>query len=463
MIREIYFEAGLYNYINDSGQSKNEIIGLNKVNIFVGANNSGKSRFIRKLLMDNYHSKIKGLSNIGNMEGCNKAITQVRDQLTQIINKYRAKGADVSSTIDIEAILKEMKTAGDAEQHKANINNLATLKQLIDNSDLDDSIRSEMNDFFKRQVKKLGDIPYATIIFKDYRAVYILIMRGLRPLVLDKLDNIKGKSTPYSNLNCFEERAIYDYFYDQALKANLINNMLLGEKYNLKEFFVGNYKFTIFTGLNLYDETKKMLLGTHEERRFIKEYEDFLKLNFFYDHSITLIPRASDDVLYIKIGDQEERPIYDLGDGLQTIIISTFPAFRYREEKLLLFVEEPELTLHPGMQRKLLDAYCDFDNIQVFITTHSNHFLDLTLDFNDMCSIFSFEKVSDKEFQIKNVTPNKEVLDLLGVRSSSVFLSNCVIWVEGITDRLYIRKFLELYNKKHGSELKYEEDKHYSI
>ena len=148
---------------------------------------------------------------------------------------------------------------------------------------------------------------------------------------------------------------------------------------------------------------------------------------------------------------------------MQTIIISTFPVFQARSEKLLLFLEEPELTLHPGMQRKLLDAYCNFDNIQVFITTHSNHFLDLTLDFNNLCSIFSFEKASDKEFQIKNVTPNKEVLDLLGVRSSSVFLSNCVIWVEGITDRLYIRKFLELYNDTLESVIKYDEDKHYSI
>lgn len=36
---------------------------------------------------------------------------------------------------------------------------------------------------------------------------------------------------------------------------------------------------------------------------------------------------------------------------------------------------------------------------------------------------------------------------MLGVRNSSVFLSNCTIWVEGITDRLYIKKYLELYQK----------------
>jgi hypothetical protein len=38
-------------------------------------------------------------------------------------------------------------------------------------------------------------------------------------------------------------------------------------------------------------------------------------------------------------------------------------------------------------------------------------------------------------------------LELLGVRNSSVFLVNATIWVEGITDRRYMRKFLELYRK----------------
>jgi hypothetical protein len=30
------------------------------------------------------------------------------------------------------------------------------------------------------------------------------------------------------------------------------------------------------------------------------------------------------------------------------------------------------------------------------------------------------------------------------VRNSSIFLSNCTIWIEGICDRLYINKFLEI-------------------
>jgi len=322
-----------------------------------------------------------------------------------------------------------------------------------------------MNNVFRNEVSKLGEVPYATIIFKDFKAVYIPIMRGLRPLLKLDSQNLEGRATPYSDSNCFEERVIFDHFLTPQEKESLPINIRAEITPNTaKEYFAQDYTFSIFTGLDLYDEIKRMLLGTHKEREFIRKYEDFLSKKFF-DEKITLIPRISDDVLYFKRGDEEEHPIYNLGDGMQTIIIATFPAFQYRDELLLLFIEEPELTLHPGMQRKLLNAYCDsdeFKNTQVFVTTHSNHLLDLTLDFNNLCSIFSFERKSDKEFIIKNVTPNKEVLELLGARSSSVFLSNCVIWVEGITDRLYIRKFLELY--QNDPKLKeFEEDKHYSI
>lgn len=36
---------------------------------------------------------------------------------------------------------------------------------------------------------------------------------------------------------------------------------------------------------------------------------------------------------------------------------------------------------------------------------------------------------------------------MLGTRSSSVFLSNCTIWVEGITDRRYLTHYLRLYTE----------------
>jgi len=67
------------------------------------------------------------------------------------------------------------------------------------------------------------------------------------------------------------------------------------------------------------------------------------------------------------------------------------------------------------MQRKLIEVYSksEFEKVQYFITTHSNHLLDITLDFDKNISTYSFEKESDKKYIIDNRTDNKDILDML--------------------------------------------------
>jgi len=77
MIREIYFKEGVYKFINDSGDTLNEIIGLNKVNIYVGANNSGKSRFIRKILLENFSESVKSKKSKGSSTEFNGAAREL--------------------------------------------------------------------------------------------------------------------------------------------------------------------------------------------------------------------------------------------------------------------------------------------------------------------------------------------------------------------------------------------------
>lgn len=115
------------------------------------------------------------------------------------------------------------------------------------------------------------------------------------------------------------------------------------------------------------------------------------------------------------------------------------------------------MTMHPSIQRILIDTLAKFPNLQVFLTTHSNHFLDLSYDYPDEIAIFSFEKINETEFSVKNITENSIIIDLLGVRNSSVFLANCVIWTEGVTDRMLIRKLLEL------TKFNFKEDFHYAF
>jgi len=132
-----------------------------------------------------------------------------------------------------------------------------------------------------------------------------------------------------------------------------------------------------------------------------------------------------------------------------------------------VFIEEPEHYLHPGFQRIFMETLIkpEFDSFQYFITTHSNHFLDITLDLEQI-SIYTFKRdQTDRKFIIENVeNEDSNILELLGARNASVFLSNCTIWVEGITDRIYIRKYLEVYqNSLNEDQRIFKEDTHYSF
>ena len=193
-----------------------------------------------------------------------------------------------------------------------------------------------------------------------------------------------------------------------------------------------------------------------------------------------MIPRREQTTLTIKIGDEEEKPVHDLGDGIQSILILTFELFRHSDEHMLAFIEEPELFLHPWLQRAFLEMLSQrFPKHQYFLTTHSNHFLDLTLDVPDV-SVFTLEKDLDHEhtgkekpakFIVRQISrEDRKPLELLGVRNSSVLLSNCTIWVEGITDRRYIAHWLGLYNVDQttnmantGQHRVFKEDLHYSF
>ncbi len=85
-----------------------------------------------------------------------------------------------------------------------------------------------------------------------------------------------------------------------------------------------------------------------------------------------------------------------------------------------------------------------FSKHQYFITTHSNHLIDSCFDYNCI-SIYKFINYENKNntFKVVNSSPNDvETLQLLGVNNSSVFIANCTIWVEGISDKILISKYL---------------------
>lgn len=56
--------------------------------------------------------------------------------------------------------------------------------------------------------------------------------------------------------------------------------------------------------------------------------------------------------------------------------------------------------------------------------------------------------IAAPSMEIKNLTSSSQLLDDLGIRASDITQSNGVIWVEGPSDRLYIKHWLRFYCKE---------------
>lgn len=456
MLKRILLDDDRYKEWETETSTGKSLDDLGKINVFIGANNSGKSRFLRALFSDekmkfeleaidmagiqnHFVDLSKKINAILAYRGLNDAASPEISSINSAIDRWITKPKYLDSrTInsfckDLLGFLKDLnifQISGSSHKSGSVLNvgwNIIT-----------NELKSEISLFYNR-IQGL----YPDSLNYSPEIKYIPILRGLRP-----------------TRNLIENESVFDVTNDNYHIRTV------------RDYFDGDKKkyptTTIFTGLGLYNDLKKMLLGKQSERNKVKEFESFLSTTFFGSKAVTLTPSIEDDSVHVLIG-EEEWPIYQLGDGIQTLIILLYPLFFNQGKQLLAFIEEPENSLHPGLQRLFWETLMrpEFEDFQYFITTHSNHFLDITLDLPKI-SVYSFAKLNDNKFSITNASnANNKVLDLIGVRNASVFLSNCTIWVEGITDRLYLRKYLEVY-QKHLLENKaintlFREDFHFSF
>lgn len=440
-IKEISLNASRYSNYKMYGEEEKVMSNLSKINILVGTNNSGKSRMLRLLLSE---KELLFTPANFNLKELSKIFDEFREALLSLLKKHGFDGVgklqkeSIENTPsyrfikDADNFLSDFHTLIQYAKEAKGVTSYSSPGIHITNQNTFQLVQKSFGEIALKYESILNDMVKEKKI--DFNRVYIPTLRGLRG---------------------FKDNE--DYYLTRTKK----------------DYFPEDESLEIFSGLNMYEEVKSLLLGNLEDREKIGDFQKFIGESFFEGQEVALIPKVNSDVLFVKIGNEQEYPIYDLGDGIQSLIILTFPLFKYKGDRLLFFIEEPELYLHPGMQRKLLEiiTHKDFDGYQYFLTTHSNHFLDMTLDMEKM-SIYSFSKELEEadsrernaNFVIENVSNEDDnVLKMLGVRNSAVLLSNCTIWVEGITDRYYIRHFLNLYQKSLDKAPMYKEDIHYSF
>jgi len=105
-------------------------------------------------------------------------------------------------------------------------------------------------------------------------------------------------------------------------------------------------------------------------------------------------------------------------------------------------LEEPEVNLHPRLQRLLLKRIeeISIDNgLQILLSTHSPAMINAS--FSDQVSIYHTQGNT-----VDILDNEKSLLDDLGYKASDIFQTNCVVWVEGPSDRIYIKHWLSSFD-----------------
>jgi hypothetical protein len=503
-----------------AGEANPELVleGLAPITILVGANNSGKSRLLRGIFGDpgfvrsfQFGASLEeARERAHKIAGLISEIPELRQNLHGIMPKKEALNAfpqpivAQASWISSEAfpILDDLSKAlqecdervppprGDQLDFRYEQN-----AQVIKAR----KIQDWLNNYSKTRQT------YNQPILNAPR-YYIPMLRGMRPFAPPSPALV---TTTEKKQDAYAQRTEQDYFTTYNWSSGKDDSQ------GQQACVAFTKRPCIFTGLGIYADMQRRLLSPiHAERDSIRAYEQFLSEQFFPGQPVTLTPalyrfddqgqRINNDVVYLKIGDSQDRPIYDLGDGMQSLIICTYPIITELNEGSLFFIEEPDLGMHPSLQRiflAVLRQYHRNKGHQFFLTTHSNHLLDLLED-DPLVSIFSFSKIETAEstaagqptttkppptpaqdnnpavdrFRIRPASQrDRDVLSQLGVRPSATYLANATIWVEGTSDCAYLRAYMEAFIaylelrgdkafKAVASQLKrYKEDRHYAF
>ncbi|MDR1062739.1 MAG: ATP-binding protein [Azoarcus sp.] len=193
------------------------------------------------------------------------------------------------------------------------------------------------------------------------------------------------------------------------------------------------------SGSGLINELAKLQnpdFHNQEQRSIFRKIEQFVR-------SVTGVGDTDIEVPYerthlvVRMGGKA-LPLSALGTGIHEIVM--LAAFCTLAENEIVCLEEPEIHLHPLLQRKLIRYLHGKTSNQYFIATHSSAMLNVVPS-----AVFAVTQQHDEtHIRIASTLNDKfEICRTLGYQASDLLQSNAIIWVEGPSDRVYLLHWIK--------------------
>jgi predicted ATP-dependent endonuclease of OLD family len=162
--------------------------------------------------------------------------------------------------------------------------------------------------------------------------------------------------------------------------------------------------------------------------------------------SQTVTLTIKDDIYVEENG--ESLPLHRYGMGLRQLVMMITRILSIENPNTIICLEEPETNLHPTYQRRFLEFLLEQPHT-FLIATHSSTFINkqmLAQEFQDEIQLF-YTRLHERETHCTPILDNTTTLAALndlGNKASDILQSNCVIWVEGPSDAIFVNKWISL-------------------